>query len=312
MAGGADAGLSGADEGAEGGVVDRLLHVVVVEDEDRSLAAELQRLPREGPARSGSDDAARVGTAGEDELGEPGVLAERLPGAWSEARDHIEDAVGQARLLEDVGEEQGGERRVLGRLHYRGAARGEHRREALAEDHERMVEGRGVAHHADRSPQRIGEVRPFDGNDGVAPREGEAGVVAEEVRDAAHLRARLVDRAAVVGRLELEQFGKPGLEGVGELVDEPRPRADVHPAPLLALEGAGSALDGAVDVRRGAVGGAGDHLAGRRVVDVDLLARRGGNVLPVDEKAVAGDRAIRPGRRCGAHLRLREISYSRS
>ena len=211
------------------------------------------------------------------------MLGERLAGGRPEPGHHVEDAVRQPRLLEDVREEQRGERGVLGRLHHGGAARRENRREALAEDHQRMIEGRRVAHHADGSAQRVGEVGTLDRHHRVAPREREPGVVAEEVGDAAQLRPGLVDRPAVVRRLELEQLRQAGLESVGDLVDEPGARPDVHP-PLLALEGAkrstGRSMSAAVPC------GTGDHFAGRRIVDVDLV-HRGRHVLAVDEHAVA-------------------------
>src|SRR5262249_47422728 len=80
-----------------------------------------------------------------------------------------------------------------------------------------------------------------------------------------------------------------GLEGIGEPVDQLRPRTRIHAAPCLALEGGAGALHGAVDIFGGRVRDAGDHVAGRGIADVEHLAIAGLDLAAIDEVAVDFD-----------------------
>src|ERR1700722_7025788 len=83
-----------------------------------------------------------------------------------------------------------------------------------------MVEWRAVGADADRRAQRVIEIRTFDRDHRVAPRQPYSRKVAEEIRQPRQLRAGLVDRAAVVERLEFVELVQIGLERIRELVDE--------------------------------------------------------------------------------------------
>ena len=149
-----------------------------------------------------------------------------------------------------------------------------------------MIERRAVGDDPDRRAQGVVQVRAFDGDDGVASRQRQAREVAEEVRQPGELRAGLVDRAAVVQRLQPVQRIQIGLEGVGEAIDQPRPCARVHAAPGLAFEGRARAFHGAVDVIGGRIRNPRDHVAGCGIADIEHFAGACFDLAAVDEIAV--------------------------
>ena len=98
-----------------------------------------------------------------------------------------------------------------------------------------MIERRAVGDDADRRAQGVVQIGAFDRDHRVAPRQRQPCEIAEEIRQPRQLRAGLVDRAAVVERLQPVQRFQIGLERVGEPVDQPRAGADVHAAPGACL-----------------------------------------------------------------------------
>ena len=100
-----------------------------------------------------------------------------------------------------------------------------------------MIERRAVGDDADRRAQGIIQVGAFDGNDRIPARQRQSRKIPEEVRQPRQLRAGLVERPAVVQRLQPVQGFQIGLERVREAIDQPRAGANVHAAPGLAFEG---------------------------------------------------------------------------
>src|SRR5207237_8116074 len=95
--------------------LDRLVERRVVEDDVRSLPAELER---ELLARTGElalDRLADLGRAGEGNLVDPRVLADLRAGAAG-ARDDVHDPGRELGLAQHVAAEERAERRRLGRL----------------------------------------------------------------------------------------------------------------------------------------------------------------------------------------------------
>ena len=74
---------------------------------------------------------------------------EPVAGVLAEAVDEVDDAVGQARLGEQLDEALGQQRRVLGRLEDDGVAADERGRELPGRDRDREVPGRDRADDAD-------------------------------------------------------------------------------------------------------------------------------------------------------------------
>src|SRR5580704_13547303 len=156
-----------------------------------------------------------------------------------------------------------------------------------------MIERRAIGDDADRRAQRVVQIGAFDRDHRIAPRQRKACEIAEEVRQPRKLRPGLVQRAAVVERFEPVELLQVGLERVGELVHQPRPRADVHAAPGLAFEGCARALHRAVDILWRRVRDLCDHLAGGGIADVEHLATAGLDLAAVDIVAVHLDVAGR-------------------
>jgi hypothetical protein len=152
-----------------------------------------------------------------------------------------------------------------------------------------VIERRAVGDDADGGAERVVEICAFDRDHGVAARQRNAREIAEEVGQAGELRAGLVDRTTVVESLQPVQAVEIGLEGIGELVDQPGPCTRVHAAPRLAFERGARARHGAVDIFRRGIGNAGDHIAGCGIADVQHRAASGLDFTPVDEIAVDFD-----------------------
>ncbi len=133
------ADLPRVDEGGGQRVVDGSLEVRVREHDVRALAAELQ-----GDLLDVDRGAAHQGTTGVEAAGERdevdvGAVGERLTDPRPRTEDEVDDSGGHARLLEQAGQVDGRERRHLGRLHDRGVARREGRRDLPAHLQQRVV-----------------------------------------------------------------------------------------------------------------------------------------------------------------------------
>ena len=214
---------------------------------------------------------------------------ERLAGAGTQAGDDIEHARRQTGFRENLGQAQRGQRRIFRRLDDGRASRRQHGTQAFAHDHQRMVERGRVADDADRGADRVVEIIAFHRNDRVAAGQGEAGVVTEEIRQAADLRACFIHGPAVVQRFQMVHFFEVVFERIRQLVDQAGPDARRQASPFFALECPAGARHGPVDISVAGVCNAGDHLAGGRVQHVDQLAAAGIDLATVDEQAARAD-----------------------
>ncbi len=80
-------------------------------------------------ARGALDLASRFGAAGEADLGDVRVFAQRTAHLGAVAGDHVDHAIGETRFLSQRGQVQGELRRFFRRLDDHGAAGGEQRRD---------------------------------------------------------------------------------------------------------------------------------------------------------------------------------------
>ncbi len=220
------------------------------------------------------------------------MLAERPAGRGAEAVTTLKTPSGRpasVKMRASASVVRGG---VFRRLDHRRAARGEDGGQALAHDHQRVVEGRAIAHDADRLAQRVVEVAPFHGDHGIAARQRQAGVIAEEIRQAAQLRACLIDGAAVVHGLKRVKLFEMRLERIGQLVDQPGSRSHLHLGPARAAEGLARILHGAINIGGIRMGNAGNDHAGRGIADVQQRVRRRRDFTTADVEAMLSiDRA---------------------
>ena len=140
---------------------DRLLEVGVGEDDVGRLAAELEGDELERRRRPAPRSACRSrSTPVKAILSTPGVVDERLARARAEARQHVDDARRQVELLDQRGERERRDRRVLRRLEHDRVAARERRAELPREHHQRRVPGDDRADHADRLAAGVGQERP--------------------------------------------------------------------------------------------------------------------------------------------------------
>ena len=96
------------------------------------------------------DENAGAGRAGERDHVDVGVAGDRLPDGRPVSVDEVENALGDAGLVENLRENDGVERRDLAGLQHHRAARRQGRRDLAGDLIERPVPGRDQADDADR------------------------------------------------------------------------------------------------------------------------------------------------------------------
>ena len=147
------------------------------------------------------------------------------------SRHHVDDSIRDLGLLQQLGEEQRAEWRLLGWLEDHAVAAGEGRRELPRGHEQREVPRDDLPHHADRLAQRVAEVLPRKRY--LLSRSIElghpAGVVAKCGCGQRHVKQqRIVDRHPVVERFELRKLVGPLLEHVTDLPQDLRPQRRIH------------------------------------------------------------------------------------
>src|SRR6476646_12241026 len=149
-----------------------------------------------------------------------------------------------------------------------------------------MIERCAIGNDSDRRAQGIIQVRALDGDHRVAPRQREACEIAKEIWQPRELGASLVDGSAVVERLQPVQLLQMCLERVGEPIDQPRARTNVHVAPCAAIEGGPRAFHRAIDIFRGRIRNARDDVAGGGIANIEHLTAAGFDFAAIDKVAV--------------------------
>jgi len=99
----ANAGLTGADEGAERGVVHGLVYAVVIEHDHRRLATQLKCLAHKVAGCGGARAAPCFGASGQHQFVDARVLGKRLACSCTNARHDVEDPVRQTCFRKDLG-----------------------------------------------------------------------------------------------------------------------------------------------------------------------------------------------------------------
>src|SRR5437867_624689 len=274
--------LAGVESAALHAGRDRLLEVGVVQDDVGRLTAELLRdaLPRRGGGRGDGD--ARPGGAGEGDHVD--VRVRRNGGAHGRpvAVHHVEDAGGDARLVEDVGEQVAGQRRDLARLEHHRAPRRQRRRH-LAGDlvhgpvprGDEAADADGLPAHERRAPQLL----ELEAPEHLRHLE-EVGEPGRGLR-----RAREPDRRPHLLRDGLGHLLVLRLVDLDDALDE---REALLGAGLrVRLEGTPGGGDRLVDVGGRAERYPGDRVLGGGVDDREVVRPRGRHPLPVDVELAA-------------------------
>ncbi|CRJ98752.1 hypothetical protein BN1708_009490 [Verticillium longisporum] len=245
--GGAD--LAGVGHEAVVGPARGAVEVGVGEDEQRRLAARLERHGLEGGGGQAHDGAAGRRAAGEGELVDAGVGGEGGAGVGAAAVEHVEHAARQAGGGHEAGEVEHGQGRLLGGLEDDRVAGGEGRGQLPAGHGQRVVPGDDLSADAERLAQRVGKLGGAEIHGLAVPLVGPAGIVAEhghEVWDVLGEARR--QGLAVVERLNGGQRQGVGLDEVGEVVEELAPCRGRQVTPGRVLKGGTGGGDGRVDV----------------------------------------------------------------
>jgi hypothetical protein len=214
---------------------------------------------------------AGLGTAGQRDLGDVGVLGEAGAGLAG-AGDDVDHAVGQPGVGHDLGDGDRGERRHLRRLDDHGVAVGQRGRQTAGQDQKGVVERGDDAAHAERPALLVGQVGAVARQHGLALSGQQTGVVAEPLRHPGQLRAGLGDRSAVVAGLE-------GVQPVGGLLDRVGD-AQQQPGALAANQGGPNSFgESRLRLRHGCIDTVGpkfrDRLDDGSSSGVDDVAHRG-------------------------------------
>jgi hypothetical protein len=203
--------------------------------------------------------------------------------------DHVEDAVGQAGLGEDLGPEQpADERGLLRRLGHHRVAEGEGGRDAAGRQDQGGVPGEDGPDHPDRPAQAHGHGPRQVGGEDLAERAvGQGGRLAQQAGHEAHLEhPEPVGAAAGLAGQQPDHLVGPALQDVGRGQEDPLAlgRRRLRPG----REGGGGGLHGPVGVLAGPGGDLGHHLARLRVEVLE--GRRAAGLAPVaaDEVPVLG------------------------
>ncbi len=117
-----DADLPRVKEDRAGGARGCSLHIAIRKDHDRRLSAQLERNALQRIGRVPVDHLADFGRTGEGDFIDVGVFDEAIATGVAVARDHIDDACREARLGDEVGEPQRGQRCLFGGLQHDGTA----------------------------------------------------------------------------------------------------------------------------------------------------------------------------------------------
>ena len=257
------------------------VHVGVVEDDDRRLAAELEVEPLDLVGRGPRDVLAGVGVAGDRDHPDLRVSDERVADRGAGPGDDVEHA-GRQDVGGDLGQDERGQRRPGRRLEDDRVPGREGRPDLPAGHHDRVVPRRDRGDDADRlAPDHRG-VACHVLVGGLAlhhpSRAGEEPQVVDDDRDLVDRRA---DRLAGVPRLEPAELVGTRLDRVGELEQHQAPLGRRRVLP--GLEGGRRRVDGAIDILGVGRLDLGDDLAVGRVLDVERRARGGIDPFAADE-----------------------------
>lgn len=249
---------------------DGLLDVGVGEDDVGGLATQLEGdLLQVGGGGGLHDGAANDGGAGEGDLVDVHVGRDGSTGDLAEAGDEVEDTGGEAGLLDEVGEDETRQGRLLGRLHDNGVAGGQGRADLPGKHEQGEVPGNNLTADTNLEDQLATEVQSerarvvtygllagvvehVGGNvDGLALNlVGPATVVTDAGGNGADIALGHGDGLAVVKGLDGGEQVEVLLDKVGELEKQAAALrgSDLAPCGLESLAGGG---DGEIDILLG-------------------------------------------------------------
>ena len=282
------ADLARVQVGAEGGRIDGVLDVGVVEHDQRVLAPELEHHPLQVPAGGLGDLAAGTGRAGEVDPPHGRVrdqLVADCRSALARCRDDVQDAGRQTGGVEDLAPQLAADpRRLLGRLQDHGVAERQRRRDRPGRQDQGGVPGRDRGDHADGAPDahrhRTGHVGRDHLTDGQVRR---AGCLAEQPRHEVELEHREAERRPGLADQRVGDLVVALVQEVRSLEEDPLALGRRRRRPGRECRRGG--LDRTPCIGRTGRRSPADRLAGERVEDVERRAVRRLGPLTADEVA---------------------------
>ncbi len=271
-----------------------VVDVGIREGDQRVLAAEFQQHRLDRVARRLHHGAAGLDAADERDLVDAGMGGEG--GArFSPAGHEAEDALRQ-QAVDELGQPQRGQRRLVRRLHHDGVAGGERRRRLAGREHEGMIERDDAADHAEWLAH--GEVHRVGshGDRGALHLGDQAGIEIELGRRHRRVPHHLGEGIAAIGGIDHGELVAVLAQDLGDRAQHLGTFERRHPAPFLE-RGLGRG-DGSFGVGHRAVDHLAQRLAGSGADGVDVTFGLG--LLPL-----AGIIGITMRRQIGRGRRLR-------
>ncbi len=270
---GRHADLALVHEGAERGGLDRLVEIGVVQHDQRRLAAQFEQAGLQMLGRALGDDPADRGRSGEVDAAHRGMIDQRADHRARICRrigDEIDDAGGEARLLERLDDQPVGARAQLRTLEDDGVAAGDrHRDRAHAED-DRRVPRRDAEHDARRLADRHGKAAGLVGGDHLARNlGGQGGGFAHHRCGEAEVEQRPALGGADLPHHRIDEIIGLGFQRGGSLHQKSAARIGAERAPSAERGRGGIARRiGIVDA---GCGGLGRHLAGDGIYSIECV-----------------------------------------
>ena len=258
----------------------------VGEDDLRALAAELERDRLDvGLADRPQERPADLGRAGERDLVDRRMARQGVADDPAGTGHDVEDAVGQAGFGRQLGEAQGAQRRLAGRLEDDRVAGGERRAELPGGDDQRVVPGHDRGDHADRlagdERQRIGPGRADLAVDLV----DRLGVPLERRGGARNVHPeRVADRLADVERFEQGELLEVLADELRQAEQDPLPGGRRLVRPATIVERSPGCRHRPVDILDAALGDGRDPRSVTTGDVVERPARRRRHEPAVDEQ----------------------------
>lgn len=275
--------LTVIEEDTEVGPRDGVVDVSIVENNVGRLATQLKGdLLEVALGRSLEDQTANLGRTSEGNLVDVHVVRDGVTSNTTQARDDVDNTLGEASFLDQLTHVQTRERGLLSGLDDNGVTSGKRRgdlprphedgeipRNDLTADTNGLVAGVGEGLRVGVNSLAVNLVRP-------------SGVVANATHGQPQVNLGHAEGLAVVQGLNGSYLLKVALHKIRELVDEPAPVRRGNIAPL-ALEGGTSRSHGGIDILLGGFLNGGNRLLVGRVNGLDGLALGSLDVLVVDE-----------------------------
>jgi hypothetical protein len=251
-----------------------------------------------------------AGRAGEGDHPHPRIGEQQVADFRRHAGHHVEHPRRQAGLVEQVGDDGAGDRRLLRRLQDEGVAGGQCIDDLLHRQQERRVERRYAGDDAERLAQRDRDLSRHGHWHGFAHHvAGVAGGGAQRIHHVLDLPQRLGERQAAFLDQHVADFTGAARNDVQST--QQHDFALRHQGLAPALRGAVGGVDSQFDFLGARLLGPREHLAGCGIEVVRQHVARRLGPLAVDEQLVVRE-AVNNVERSGIHRNISSIRTART